>query len=54
MLVKNQRAYKKKIIKKNKRYVPLALGALICSESGELKPLETLASKKFSLGIETE
>jgi hypothetical protein len=40
--------------KKNKEYVPLVVGALMCSESGELKPLETLASRNSSLGIEAE
>ena len=41
-------------MKKNKEYVPLVVGALRCSESEELKPLETLANRKFSLGIEAE
>jgi hypothetical protein len=41
-------------IKKNKEYVPLVVGALRCSESEELKPLEILANRKFSLGIEAE
>jgi hypothetical protein len=46
--------YKKKKKNNNNKYVPLALGALRCSENGELKPLEILASKKSSLGIEAE
>jgi hypothetical protein len=40
--------------RKNKENVPLVVGALRCSESGELKPLETLANRKLSLGIEAE
>jgi hypothetical protein len=33
---------------------PLVVAALACSRGEDLKPLETLASKNFSLGIEAE